>query len=248
MDAIAICDHDCIDAIAPCRALGDASGLEVVPSVELTGEKLDVEVHLLGYFVDWEADWFQGKLKTIQDSRVKRIHRMVEALEGEGVTVDADEVFKLSGRGSVGRLHLAQVMLRTGRIRNLKEAFDKYIGFSKPCYVPNTKFSPTDAIELIIKAGGVPVLAHPHSMGKDEYIPEFVEYGLKGIEVYHTDHSGGVRSHYEELAGRYNLITTGGSDCHGMNKGRVLMGSVKVPYTVVERLKEESERIRREGR
>jgi predicted metal-dependent phosphoesterase TrpH len=98
---------------------------------------------------------------------------------------------------------------------------------------------------MLLKAGGVPVLAHPDIMGRDEYIPELVGYGLRGIEAYHTDHKPSVTKHYEELAKAEGLIATGGSDCHGLGKGRILLGGVRVPYTVVERLKEEAERIRK---
>ncbi len=234
LDAIAICDHDSIDGIDPCREAGERLGVEVIPAIELTAEKVDAEVHLLGYFIDWRNEAFQRKLKEIQASRVKRIYKMVEKLKEENVEVDPADVFKLAGKGSVGRLHLAQAMLGAGKIKTLREAFDRYIGFLKSCYIPNIKFSPKDAIALILGVGGVPVLAHPYTMDKDEYIEEFAGYGLRGIEVYHTDHSPKTRTRYEEMARRLNLIITGGSDCHGMNKGRVLMGSVKVPYEIVE--------------
>lgn len=108
------------------------------------------------------------------------------------------------------------------------------------------RLSPREAIEVILKVGGVPVLAHPYVMGKDEYIPEFIECGLRGIEVYHTDHKPSIIRYYEEIAKRFNLIMTGGSDCHGLGKGRVLMGGVRVPYELVEKLREEAEKIRHE--
>jgi predicted metal-dependent phosphoesterase TrpH len=154
-------------------------------------------------------------------------------------------VLKLSGKGSVGRLHLAQAIIKAGKVRRQKEIFDKYIGFGKPCYVPNVKFTPKEALEILLRCGGVPVLAHPHTVGKDEYIEEFVGYGLKGIEVYHSDHTDAMTRHYKALAERYGLVLTGGSDCHGLNKSRVLIGSVKVPYELVDRLREEAEKIRR---
>ena len=244
LDAIAICDHDCIDGIEPCRAIGSTLGVEIIPGVEMTVEKEDAEIHILGYFIDLKADWFRKRLKEIQESRVSRIHRMVEKLRDFQIDIDTSEVFKMAGKGSVGRLHLARALLKSGKIKTMKEVFDKYIGFLKPCYVSNARFTPREAMETILKVGGVPVLAHPYVMGKDEYIPELVEWGLRGIEVYHTEHNAKTVSHYEELAKRYGLLATGGSDCHGLNKGRVLMGGVKVPYELVEKLKAESERIR----
>lgn len=244
LSAIAITDHDSIDGIAPCRDLGLREGIEVIPAIEMTAEKADAEAHLLGYFINWELGWLQEKLKEIRLLRIERVHKMVEKLKAEHIEVDASEIFRLAGRGSVGRLHVAQAILNTGKVKSFREIFDKYIGFSKPCYVPYTKFSPEGAINFILKAGGVPVLAHPYSVGNDDYITEFIKYGLRGIEVYHTDHDRAMSSHYEEIAKRHALIATGGSDCHGMGKKRVLMGQVRVPYEVVEKLRSESEKIK----
>lgn len=248
LSAIAICDHDSVSGVDPCMEIGSALGVEIIPGIELTVEKVDAEIHLLGYFMDYRVEWFGKKLKEIQLGRINRIHKMVEKLNAANVRIDADDVFKLAGKGSVGRLHLAQALLKAGSIRTIREAFDKYIGFLKPCYVPNIRFTPHEAIDTILKVGGVPVLAHPNIMGKDEYLPELVECGLRGIEVYHTDHRSAAIKHYEELAKEYDLLLTGGSDCHGLGKGKVLLGGVMVPYTLVEKLREESDRIKRDYR
>ena len=244
LSAIAICDHDCIDGIEPCADAASPLDIEVIPGIELTIEKQDAEIHILGYFIDWKTEWFRNRLKEMQEARVERIHKMVERLNTAGIDVKAEDVFKLAGRGTVGRLHLAQAMLKTGKVRSFREAFNKYIGFAKSCYAPHAKFSVQEAMELLLKVGGVPVLAHPGIMNKDEYVPELVKYGLKGIEAYHTDHNPGTVKHYEELARQYGLLVTGGSDCHGMGKGRPLIGTVRVPYELVEKLKAESEKIR----
>jgi predicted metal-dependent phosphoesterase TrpH len=239
LDAIAICDHDSVEGVAPSIEIGKRLGIEVIPGVEMTVEKSDTEVHLLGYFVNYKDEWFKEILRELRDWRVKRVYTMAEKLKAEGITIDPEEVFKLSKDGSVGRLHVAQVMVNAGKVKRMKEAFDRYIGFSKPCYVPSVRFAPEEAIRTLIKAGGVPVLAHPGIMFKDEYIGELISYGLRGIEVYHSDHNAAAVKHYEEVADSYGLLMTGGSDCHGMGKGRVLMGNIKVPYELVERLKEE---------
>lgn len=244
LSAIAICDHDSIDGIGPTQRAGERLGIEVIPGIELTVEKADAEIHILGYFLDWEKDWLREKLKEMQAFRIERIHAMVKKLHDHGVDISADDVFKFAGLGTVGRLHLAQVMLKNGKIRYIREAFEKYIGFQKPCYVSNMRFTPEEALGFVLRAGGVPVLAHPGIMNKDEYIPELVKYGLKGIEVYHTDHRAEAVRRYEKIAEEHNLLKTGGSDCHGLGKGRVLIGTVKVPYELVEKLKKEAERIR----
>ncbi len=243
--AIAICDHDTVDGIDPCMALGLENGVEIIPGIEMSVEKMDAEIHVLGYFIDWKQEWLRKKLKEIQDSRVERIFVMIEKLKAMGVNIDAEEVFKIAvNKGSVGRLHVAKAMLNSGAIKNLREAFGKYIGFAKPCYVPYAKLSTKDTMELILKSGGVPVIAHPDLIGNDEYISEFIDYGLRGLEVYHTDHKSHVSKKYEAMAKELGLIMTGGSDCHGMGKGRILMGTVRVTYELVERLKEEARKIK----
>lgn len=245
LDAIAICDHDCVDGIEPCMeaARKDGIDIEIVPGIELTTEKDDMEIHMLGYFVDWRNAEFQKRLKVIQDERVDRVFKMAEKLKGAGIDVDPDEILKMSGRGSVGRLHVARAMLKTKKVKTFEEAFSKYIGFMRPCYVRHAHLAPKEAIGLIRSVKGVPVLAHPSTVVRDDFIPEFVEYGLRGIEVYHSDHTKIVSRHYEDVAKRCGLIATGGSDCHGLGKHKVLMGEVRVPYTVVEELREESNKI-----
>jgi hypothetical protein len=240
--AVAICDHDCIDGIAPCAEFARRSerDVEVIPGIEMTAEKEDAEIHILGYFIDWADTWLHGKLKALQDARVIRMLKMIERLKEHGIEIDPRDVLKLSGRGSVGRLHLASAMLKSKKIKVVDEAFAKYIGSRKPCYVTNVRFTPREAIELIMRVRGVPVLAHPFTLNRDDFIPEFIKDGLKGIEVYHSDHNTALTRHYEDLAKRHGLIITGGSDCHGLGKGKVLMGGVRVPYSVVEQLREES--------
>lgn len=244
--AVAICDHDSTDGIEPCRKIAEGLDIEIIPGIELTVEKADAEIHILGYFMDYKTDWLQKKLKEIRKARIDRLHKMLHKLKEEGIDVKAEDVLSTAGKGTVGRLHLAQAMFQAGKIRTLQEAFDRYIGFMKPCYVASVKFSPEEAIGTIIKAGGVPVLAHPNITAKDEYIPELIDYGLRGIEVYHTDHKPSVVKHYEALAKDLGLLVTGGSDCHGLGKGRVLLGGVRVPYMLVEKLREESERIKKD--
>lgn len=246
--AIAICDHDCTDGIDPAKEAGEKIGVEVIPSIELTVEKPDTEVHILGYFIDWKDKSFQDKLKEVRLFRIERIYKMVEKLKAVNIDIDPNEVFKLASKGAVGRPHLARVMVKAGKVKDMRQAFEKYIGFSGPCYVPKLKLSSKDAMDMVLKAGGVPVLAHSSLMRKDEYIPKLVSYGLKGIEVYHTEHNASAVRRYEAMAKEYGLVMTGGSDCHGMNKGRALIGTVRVPYDMVDALRKESERIRLEYR
>lgn len=238
LGCIAICDHDVIDGIEPCLAAGEKYGVEVIPAVELTAEKQGCEIHMLGFYIDWKNEEFRKKLSQLCAQREKRMYDMIDKLKKYKIELDPGEVFKLSGKGSIGRLHLARMLYKKGHVATVDDAFRKYIGNGKPCYVCKINLTPEEAIDEIIKTGGVPVLAHPGVMGKDEFIPSYIKHGLMGIEVYHTDHPPAVSRRYEEIAKRHNLLMTGGSDCHGLGKGRVLMGSITVPYELVEKLKD----------
>jgi predicted metal-dependent phosphoesterase TrpH len=243
LSCIAICDHDCVDGIAPsmeyAKKNSAARPIEIIPAVELTVMKDKKEIHMLGYFVSWEAEWFKEILKKIQDERITRIRKMIDKLKRFNIEVEPDTVMRIAGgKGSVGRLHLAQALLETKQIPYIQTAFDKYIGDNGPCYVEDISLSPKDSIELILRAKGVPVLAHPLTLRDDSLIEEFVKCGMRGIEVFHTDHPLSVVKKYEKIAKEHGLLVTGGSDCHGLGKGRVLLGRVKVPYSLVEKLKE----------
>lgn len=245
LSAIAICDHDSINGIEPCKRYGRRYGVEIIPGIELTVEETDAEAHILGYFFDHKLPWLRKRLKSVQKARVERAHKMVAKLNKEGIRIDVRDVMNLAGKGSVTRFHVAKAILNSGSIKTTKEIFGRYLGFAKLCYVPSVSFSPAEAIEMILKAGGVPVLAHPFVMRKDEYIRKFMDYGLRGIEVYHPEHKRSVVGRYEKIAAENGLLVTGGSDCHGLGKHRVLLGTVRVPCVLVEKLREESERIRR---
>lgn len=244
LSAISITDHDCIDGIAPSIEQAKKYNIEIVPGVELTAEEDNLEVHLIGYFIDWQAEWFGKKLAEIRVARVDRIRGMVSKLKDIGIDIDPKKVFELSGPGSVGRLHLAMVLYNEGYTSSISEAFRKYIGNNSPCYVKRFKLTPQEAIDMILKLGGVPVLAHPHVLGRDDLIGSLVEKGLRGIEVYHTEHPNKATLHYEDVAFEQGLLITGGSDCHGMGKGNILIGKIKVPYSIVEDLKREAARIK----
>ncbi len=211
--------------------------------MELTAETEGSEVHILGFYIDWKNKWLVKKLEEICQRRVERIHKMVEKLREAGVNVTADEVFQISGAGSVGRLHLAGILFKRGYVSSIEEAFKRFIGDDSSCYVKRLRPTVKEAIEMINKVGGTAVLAHPHTLHKDTLIPQLIKDGIRGIEVYYPGQSEFAKKIYEDLAHKYNLIITGGSDCHGLGKGEVSMGKVKIPYELVEKLKSSIARI-----
>lgn len=237
LSCIAITDHDCVDAVEPAIKAAGKSGLEIIPGVEMSAQEKGLEVHILGFFPDIKDERFLDKLKAIRQNRVDRIYEMVEKLKKYNIRLDPDRIFELSGPGSVGRLHVAAILENEGYVSSIEEAFRRFIGDKGPCYVAHYEISVKDAIAELKRVGAVAVYAHPHLMGGDNLIPKFMKYGLDGIEAYHSEQTKAVSKRYVELAKEYGLLVTGGSDCHGLNKGEMLMGTVKVPYNIVEELK-----------
>ncbi len=155
LSCIAITDHDCVDGIEPASEVAKKLDLEIIPGVELTAEEKNAEIHILGFFINWRDEPFLEKLKVIRQSRVERTHQMIEKLKKYNVTIDPEEVFRTSGPGSVGRLHVALVMEKHGYVSSVKEAFRRYIGDRAPCYVKHFEISAKDAIAEIKRIGGV---------------------------------------------------------------------------------------------
>ena len=235
--AISITDHDSLEGIAPALIASRKYQLEIVPGVELTAEVDNKEVHILGYYIDQDDKGLQDKLKMLRRVRAERAEKMIEKLQELGVGISFSKVEEMAKGGAMGRLHLARVILQAGYVNSLEEVFKKYIGEGGPAYIKKYRFTPEEAMRLIVAGGGIPVLAHPVLLRDDGLIPRLVEEGLRGIEVYCTNHNSESFLRYEELARRYDLIPTGGSDCHGLAKGKVSMGKAKVPYSCLERLK-----------
>mgnify|MGYP001094046577 CR=1 FL=1 len=233
--AVCIVDHDSIGAVEEALWASQKYEIEVIPSIELSSQLGDKEFHILGYFVDWRAKWFRDKLAELQEDRRERVKKMIDRLAGLGVKIPYNLVISIDG-GVIGRPHIALAMLDRGYVKTFQEAFDKYIGHGKPAYVGSYPLTPAEALKIIHRAGGVPVLAHPLFARSDDMLPELVEQGLRGLEVYHSKHDASTTKHYKQLAEKYGLLITGGSDSHGRE---VSVGSVLVPYSFVENLKKE---------
>jgi len=243
LSAIAITDHDAISAIEPAIALGQESGIEVIPGIELTAEYDGLEVHILGYLLDHKNKALLEKLDVLKQNRIERIYKITEKLKDIGVNLSAQSVFDIAGRGTPGRLHVARAMAKEGIIQSVYEAFAKYIGDKGPAYVCHFKFTPLEAIKLIKDTGGIPVLAHPYVIGSQELIFEFIQSGIMGLEAYYPEHNLSLTESYLQIAHKYNLVVTGGSDCHGKAKPEVKIGMIKIPYELVDKLKEAKEKL-----
>jgi predicted metal-dependent phosphoesterase TrpH len=235
---LAITDHDSTEGLPEAMAVAETyRPLEILPGIEINCDVEGAEIHILGYFMDWQASWFQDFCREQRRERRARVHRIVERLAALNMPVDAEEVFALVKEGSAGRPHVAQVMVAHGYVKSVREAFDKYLGSGKPANVPRKKLTPADAVRLLRKAGGVPVFAHPGLADRDALIPGLIAAGLMGIECYYTEHSAGQRATYVELCHDHGLVATGGSDFHGPKVRAATLGSPSVPLSTVEELR-----------
>lgn len=238
LSAISITDHDCTDAYPEAIEIGNRLGIEVITGVELSSEIDGTDIHILGYCIDPGNSAFVSKLREMKDARFFRAKKIVENLNGQGVDLRFETVLSIAGVGAIGRPHIAAAMIREELVYSFREAFDKYIGYGLPAYVEKLKLHPKEVFDLIKNAGGVPVLAHPGVTQVDQRIPEFIREGLKGIEVYHTEHSSAIERHYLRIAKKHHLAFTGGSDFHSFHHNKSEIGSPSVPYSAIQSIKE----------
>ncbi len=240
LKAMALTDHDTMEGCPRLAAACQAQGIEFVPGTELTTEYNAVELHLLGYLLDAYHPRLQEELVKFQAVRRQRVYQMVERLNGLEIPIQAEAVFALANCRSPGRPHVARALVQGGWCSSLDEAFERFLKKSRPAWVPKFKIGAAAAIALIHDAGGLAVMAHPGLNHTDEIIPELVAAGLDGLECFHSKHSTTITQRYLEIADQHRLLVSGGSDCHGMSKGKPLIGSVKIPYECVERLREKA--------
>ena len=217
---LAVTDHDSTGGVA--EAIDEARRvppLEIVPGLEINCDVPGAELHVLGYCLDWEAAWFQEFLGAQREERRQRVYRIAARLAELGMPIDPADVFALVKEGSAGRPHVAQVMVDRGYVKSVRQAFDRFLSANGPANVPRKRFTPVEAVRIIRRARGVPVLAHPGLANRDELIPELVEAGLMGIETFYPEHSAGQITAYRGMCMRLGLIATGGSDFHGPSVG-----------------------------
>lgn len=234
--ALALTDHDTVEGCARMAAACATAQIEFIPGAELTAEQAGNELHILGYFLDTQNTKLLAEIGKFQVVRQQRIRDMVARLNELNVPLRAEAVFALANCQSPGRPHVARALVKAGLCRSLDEAFERFLKKGRPAWVPKAKMSAPEGIELIHQAGGLAVMAHPGLNRTDEVIPELVAAGLDGIECFHTKHSPTTAARYLALAEKYNLLITGGSDCHGLSKGRPLIGTVKLDYSYIEKL------------
>jgi len=239
LSVIAITDHDTIAGIEPALLAAESfPSLRVIPGLEINTDIPNAEIHILGYFIDYRDEELKQTLERLRNSREARARKIVAKLGELGIDIVWHRVMELAGGGSVGRPHIAQAMLEQGYIPSFQEAFTKYIGRQGPAYVERERLSPQEAAKLVVKAGGLPVLAHPANIdGLEEFLVKLKEAGLVGLEAYYDGYDRKMIDGLVHLAAKHGLITSGGSDFHGLaGVNEAPIGAIDVPSDCAERL------------
>lgn len=244
--ALAITDHDITDGIPEAMQAGAELGIEVIPGIEISSQWEDGELHILGYFLDWKDPTLNQQLAGLRASRHRRNPLMVQKLNELGLALTYEEVRALAGTDSVGRPHIARVLMEKGYVQSAKEAFDRYLGNGKAAHVRRELPEPVEAIGWIRAAKGIPVLAHPTWVRLDEtsllkLCGTLKAAGLMGIEVHYSTHKRAQTAEYLNIAKRLDLLVTGGSDFHGLTKPDIDVGlgrgGLKVSSKLLEPLR-----------
>lgn len=233
--AVAITDHDCIDGLD--EAIGHAAALsergvpsvEVIPGIEFSTKYEKQDVHIVGLYISYDSEAFQKALHGFVNSRVNRNIKMCENLQSAGIEITYEKLLQMYPDAVITRAHYASYLLAHGYVRNRQDAFAKYLGDHTKYFVPREKVTPSQAVELILQADGVPILAHPplYHMGNerlDTLVSSLKADGLMGIEVFYSTYSNQDVRDMQRLADKYDLLASGGSDFHGANKPGLDLG------------------------
>ena len=246
LDILAITDHDTTEGLPEALEATKDLSLELIPGIELSAQFQNREMHILGYFINLTDPRFQSRLEALRSTRIERIHHILDRLHSLGMDISLEEIEQASGTGTIGRPHIAQVLIAKGYIKSMKEAFEQLLGSRGKAYVQRVVPEAYEIIEWITDAGGIPVLAHPYwegfnKEGSATACQTLVEHGLQGLEVFYGTFSARHISFNLGLARRFDLLMTGGSDFHGTLKPDITLGkgrgSLHVPSKVVEQLR-----------
>ena len=235
---LGLTDHDTAAGLAEARRECQSGGAPVlVPGVELSTEEAGREVHVLAYFAEFERGELAELLAGQREERVRRLRRMVGKITALGMPIDEERVLALAGPGSAGRPHIARAMAERGYVKSVAEAFSLYLSPGKPGYVERTKLDPVATAEMVRRAHGVAVLAHPGLIGDEAIVRQLLGSGaFTGVEVWHPNHDAVATERYLRLAEEHHLVGTGGSDFHDGEEGSGYLGAATSPDTTVEAL------------
>ena len=242
--AAALTDHDTVDGISEFAERCIQLGIEPIAGVEISA-RYKCEMHIVGLFVDAGNTDFCSKLKELKNARLIRNEKMLKLLEEHGMPISTESLLSQKENctlESIGRPHMARAMVEHGYVKDIGEAFDKYLGQGESCYVKRITYSPEDSIKLIKQAGGLAILAHPIYITEDKnalftLLKELKGYGLDGMECFYSTYTQNFSQLCLSLCNELDLLPSGGSDFHGDNKKDIDLGCVNIPYDVLENMK-----------
>lgn len=249
LKAIAITDHDTLSGLDEAKQKANELNIEFIRGCELSTRHINSDVHILGFFIPEEKEKIQElqeNLNLFIDRRNKRNKIIIQKLQENGISITLEEVEKEAGGKVIARPHIANVLLQKKVVKDIREAFDNWLAKGQKAYVPREAITPHEAVKLLHNAGALAVLAHPRLITcTDEelqkLIEELIPLGLNGLEMYHSAHSFDDERKYLELATKYNLCVTGGSDFHGRCKPNIAIGkgkgSLRVPACILDEMK-----------
>lgn len=223
LTAFALTDHDTTDGIDEALKAAEGKPIEVIPGIEFSSEYEGRDIHIVGLYIDYKCDFFKRRLINFVNGRIIRNKEMCRRLTEHGIPVTYEELTAEFPDSVITRAHYAKYLFNHGYTKSLKEAFDRYIGDNGPCFVPRKKITPMRAVEIILKAGGIPILAHPilYHMSDtklDRLTATLKDMGLVGIEAVYSTYSPSEERKIRALAAKYDLYISGGSDFHGSAK------------------------------
>ena len=248
LSAFALTDHDTTAGLDEAIEYAKGRNIEVIPGIEFSTEYEDRDIHVLGLAIEYHSPVFAQQIQAFVDSRILRNRKMCSLLSEAGIDITYEKLMASFPGAVVTRAHYGRYLLENGYVKSIPEAFERYIGDHAPCFVPREKVTPAQAVALIRKAKGIPVLAHPtlYHMSKDalqKLVSSLLAPGLVGIEAVYSTYSAGEEREMRQLASRNGLLISGGSDFHGSNKPGLELatgyhGRLVIPFDIWERLKE----------
>jgi predicted metal-dependent phosphoesterase TrpH len=242
LHVISVTDHDTISGVEETIECAEDQ-LEVIPAVEMSSNIGLLDVHILGYYIDCNDGELLEYLEDFKKHRTERVKKIITNLSQDGIKLEFEQIRNTAKNCSLGRPHIAEVLVENGYVKSINEAFARYLGYRSPYYEPKKDIHPKEAIKKIKQSCGIPVLAHPGTLGDEQLIYQLIMDGIQGIEVWHPDHTHAWQGELYEIALKNGLVMTGGSDCHGRRIGTVLIGTTGCGCQEVENLKQHKENI-----
>lgn len=247
LSAIALTDHDTLSGLEECEAEARAHGIEFIRGCEISTTAGEYRFHMLGLWLPKDCVALENELEKLRTGRSQRNEKIIELLNKAGIKISMENVLQKAGGESVGRPHIAAAMLEKGYIKNEREAFKEWLGRGCKAYVPKPVMEAEQAVMFLTAIGATPVLAHPllepapPLAWLDAFIARLAQLGLSGLEAYHSEHSQAKTATVLELARKYNLAVSGGSDYHGANKKDVHLGNgygnLSIGHDILQKLK-----------